>query len=84
MSTLRITAKGQVTLKKDVLNALGVRPGDEVEVEVLGEHRVLLRPARTPTPVMDAFGLLRQFAPAQPVSIEEMNAAIADGWSARQ
>jgi hypothetical protein len=30
MSTLTVTAKGQVTLRKDLLNHLGVRPGEKI------------------------------------------------------
>ena len=30
MTQLTVTAKGQVTLRKDVLEHLGVRPGDNV------------------------------------------------------
>jgi hypothetical protein len=30
MSTLTVTAKGQVTLRKDVLEHLGVHPGEKI------------------------------------------------------
>ena len=33
MSTLTVTAKGQVTLRKDLLQHLGVQPGEKVVVE---------------------------------------------------
>jgi len=33
MTTLTVTAKGQVTLRKDFLRHLGVRPGDKITVE---------------------------------------------------
>lgn len=35
MPTLTVTAKGQVTLKKEVLQHLGVRPGDRIDVDLL-------------------------------------------------
>ncbi|MGO7565492.1 AbrB/MazE/SpoVT family DNA-binding domain-containing protein, partial [Rhizobium johnstonii] len=35
MATLTLTAKGQVTLKKEVLQHLGVRPGDKIYVDLL-------------------------------------------------
>ncbi|MGO8127030.1 AbrB/MazE/SpoVT family DNA-binding domain-containing protein, partial [Rhizobium ruizarguesonis] len=35
MATLTVTAKGQVTLKKEVLQHLGVRPGDKIYVDLL-------------------------------------------------
>ncbi|TWT05191.1 AbrB/MazE/SpoVT family DNA-binding domain-containing protein [Reyranella sp. CPCC 100927] len=33
MSTLTVSAKGQVTLRKDVLKHLGVQPGEKIIVE---------------------------------------------------
>ncbi|MGO8666304.1 AbrB/MazE/SpoVT family DNA-binding domain-containing protein, partial [Rhizobium ruizarguesonis] len=35
MATLTVTANGQVTLKKEVLQHLGVRPGDKIDVALL-------------------------------------------------
>ncbi|MBC7636782.1 MAG: AbrB/MazE/SpoVT family DNA-binding domain-containing protein, partial [Acetobacteraceae bacterium] len=35
MITLTITAKGQVTLRKDVLAHLGLRPGDKLVIDKL-------------------------------------------------
>ena len=33
--TLTVTAKGQITLRKEVLNHLGVRPGDKLDIDLL-------------------------------------------------
>ena len=35
MSTLTVTAKGQVTLRKDLLKYLGVQPGEKITVDKL-------------------------------------------------
>ena len=35
MRTLTVTAKGQVTLRKDVLEHLDVRPGEKISVDKL-------------------------------------------------
>ena len=35
MTKLSITAKGQVTLRKEVLQHLGLRPGDKVAVDLV-------------------------------------------------
>lgn len=78
--TLTITAKGQVTLKKEVLEHLGLRAGDQVNVNLLGPGRVAL--SRTPTgSIQDVFGSL----PNNGVSlgIDEMNEIIAAGWARR-
>lgn len=34
MAELTVTAKGQITLKKEVLKHLGVKPGDKVDVSL--------------------------------------------------
>jgi len=58
MTALTITARGQVTLHKDVLRHLGVQPGEKITLEKLPDGRVALKPIR-PTGKIDAFlGLL--------------------------
>lgn len=37
LSALTVTAKGQSTLRKEVLRHLGVKPGDKLELELLPE-----------------------------------------------
>lgn len=39
----RVTSKGQITLPKKIRDALGVRPGDDVEFEKRGGQFVLRR-----------------------------------------
>ena len=75
--TLTVTAKGQVTLRKEVLEHLGARPGDRLEVDLLpsGRMQVRAKPARH---ISCVFGLLER--PGQrALTIEEMNEAIAAG-----
>ena len=38
--TLKVTAKGQITLRKEVLEHLGVRPGDRVDADLLKDGRL--------------------------------------------
>jgi hypothetical protein len=35
MTTLTVTARGQVTFRKDVLKHLGIRPGGKIRLELL-------------------------------------------------
>lgn len=58
MLTLTVTAKGQVTLKKELLNHLGVKPGQQIEVEALADGRVLVQAAREGGDIQEAFGVL--------------------------
>jgi len=46
MSTLTVTAKGQVTLRKDVLEHLGVHPGEKISVNKLPNGRIEVTAAR--------------------------------------
>jgi antitoxin PrlF len=45
MATLTVTAKGQITLKQELLRHLKVRPGQKVEVEKVADGRLVVRPA---------------------------------------
>lgn len=77
--TLTVTAKGQITLRKEVLGHLGVRPGDKLDVDLLKEGRLELRPRRG-TSAAAVFGLLAR--PGTPrLSIEDLNEATASGWA---
>ena len=79
MSTLTITAKGQVTLRKDILNHLGVGPGEKIVVDKLPDGKIQVRAAPTGK-IEEAFGMLKR--EGQPTfTIEEINEAIARGWA---
>ncbi|MFN3667747.1 MAG: AbrB/MazE/SpoVT family DNA-binding domain-containing protein [Brevundimonas sp.] len=78
MTTLTITAKGQLTLRKDLLKALGVRPGEKVEVVPTARGGLELLPARPKRPISDLFGILHSPFD-RPLTIEEINEGIAQG-----
>lgn len=83
MTQLTVTAKGQVTLRKDVLEHLGVRPGDKIEVEKLPDGRITVSALRKTGKMSDVFGMLKR--PGQPVlTIEQMNEVIADSWAGKR
>ncbi|PWB80558.1 MAG: transcriptional regulator [Methylocystaceae bacterium] len=83
MSTLTVTAKGQVTLRKDILKHLGVHPGDKIAVDKLPDGRIEVRAARPVGKISDAFDFLkREDGPS--LSIEEMNEIAARGWAGKQ
>ncbi len=77
--TLTVTAKGQITLRKEVLEHLGVRPGDKVDADLLNDGRLQVR-AKRGKPVTTVFGMLAN--PRQPPrSIGDLNEATAAGWA---
>ncbi|PDQ18733.1 transcriptional regulator [Mesorhizobium sanjuanii] len=83
MSTLTITAKGQVTLRKDILKHLGVRPGEKIVVDKLPDGRIEVKAALPSGKILDVFDFLdRKGGPS--LSIEEMNAIATRGWAGKQ
>ena len=77
--TVTVTAKGQVTLRKEVLKHLGAQPGDRLDVELLpsGRIEVLAKPTR---PASSVFGMLNR--PGETVrTIEEIAEAAEAGWA---
>ncbi len=80
MAILTVTARGQVTLRKDVLQHLGIKPGDKIEIDLLPDGRGEFRAAR-PTGTIDGFvGFLRGRT-AKVATVEEINEAAAQGWA---
>jgi AbrB family looped-hinge helix DNA binding protein len=83
MSTLTVTAKGQVTLRKDVLEHLGVHPGDKIVVDKLPDGRIEVKAARRTGKISDVFNFLkRKKGPS--LSIEEINEIAARGWARKR
>jgi bifunctional DNA-binding transcriptional regulator/antitoxin component of YhaV-PrlF toxin-antitoxin module len=79
---LTVTAKGQVTLRKEVLDHLGVAPGDKIAVDLLPSGQAQVRAIRPAASIDGFIGCLEQ--PGTPRhSIDEINQAIAEGWAGR-
>lgn len=78
VTTLTVTAKGQVTLKKDLLEHLGVQPGQKVDVDMLPDGSLKVR-AAPKGKISDIFGMLDNNGVH--LTIEEMNEVIARGWA---
>ncbi|HME27764.1 MAG TPA: AbrB/MazE/SpoVT family DNA-binding domain-containing protein [Acetobacteraceae bacterium] len=81
-TTLKVTAKGQVTLRKELLDHLGVEPGDKIVVDSLPSGRAEARAARPKATIDDFIGCLRR--PGGPtLSIDEINEIAAAGWAGK-
>jgi antitoxin PrlF len=78
-ATLTVTAKGQITLRKEVLQHLGVGPGQKVEVELLPSGRVEVR-AKPKGSIEDFIGCAHRPG-TKPLTIEEINEIAAEGWA---
>jgi AbrB family looped-hinge helix DNA binding protein len=82
--TLTVTAKGQVTLRKDVLEHLGVRPGEKISVDQLPDGRIEVKAVRPTGEISDAFGFLKGKRKGRSLSIDEMNAIVARRWAGKR
>lgn len=82
MTTLTVTARGQVTFRKDVLKHLGIGPGDKITLDLLPNGRAELK-AEKPKGSWDAlYGILKGKGNGARLTIEEINDAIAETGAA--
>jgi antitoxin PrlF len=81
MKILTVTERGQVTFRKDVLQHLGIRPGEKIEWEKQPDGTITLRAAR-PLGKIDSFLGLLAGKSKKVASLDEMNDAASAGWSA--
>ena len=81
VATFLVNAKGGVTLRRDVLEHLGVSAGDKVVISKLPNGTIEVKAARATGRISDVFGLLKTKTKGKSLSIDEMNGVIARGWS---
>lgn len=82
MITLIVTAKGQITLGKDLLRHLGVRPGERIAVERWPDGRIEMRAAPTGD-ISAVFGSLKKKR-GPSLSIEKMTSISARSWAGKR
>ena len=82
MITLTVNAKGQLTLRKDLLKHLGVHPGEKITVNKLPDGRIEVKAARPTGKISDAFGFLKENGPS--LSIEDITKIAARGWAGKR
>lgn len=78
MTALTITTKGQITLRRELLQYLGIAPGQQVEVHKQA-NGVLTLQAKAPQGLEVFAGCLPP--PPKALSVDEINAIIASGWA---
>ena len=80
MATLTITARGQVTFRRDILQHLGIAPGDKLQVEKLPDGRVTLQAAKPSGTIDDFIGFFAGKTD-KVATLEEIEEAIRAGWA---
>jgi antitoxin PrlF len=83
MSRLTVTAKGQVTLRKELLRHLGVAPGQKIEAQELPGGRIEIRAARPTGDISSFIGRLAGKS-KKIATLEEIGAAAASGWAGEE
>ena len=77
MTALTITTKGQITLRRELLQYLGIAPGQQVDVHKQA-NGVLTLQAKAAQGLEAFAGCLPP--PPKALNVEEMNVIIASGW----
>ena len=83
MTTLTVTTRGQVTFRRDVLQHLGVRPVEKIELDKLPDGRIALKAARPSGTIDDFLGLLAGRT-RKVGTLEEINEAAVAGWTGKR
>jgi AbrB family looped-hinge helix DNA binding protein len=83
MSALTVTAKGQVTLRKDLLKHLGVQPGEKIAVDKLPDGRIEIKAARPGGKISDVFNVFKRRG-GRSLSIDEISDVARRGWAGRR
>jgi len=80
LMTLTVTARGQLTLKKEVLQHLGIRPGDEIDLDLLPDASGLIKATRSRADIGGFVGLLAGRS-RKVATVEEITEASATAWA---
>jgi antitoxin PrlF len=78
MAVSTITSKGQITIPKEIRDLLRLQAGHRVEFHFAGQGEVIMRPRNLDFRALK--GMVRHTRKT-PVSVKEMNEAIARGFS---
>ena len=77
MAIVSTTSRGQVTLRKEILQHVGIRPGEKLEIELLPGGEFRGRAVRKTGKIEDIFGMLAGKTNVK-LTIEEMDEAIGE------
>ena len=80
MATLTVTAKGQITLKQELLRHLNVTPGEKVAVEKLPDGRLVVSPSKPTGSINDFIGSLAKKDGIK-LTIEEIKEITERAWA---
>jgi hypothetical protein len=80
MAELTVTARGQVTFRKDVLRHLCVKPGEKIELELLPGGKGMIGVARKTASIENFIGVL-DGKTRKTAAIGDIVKATGRGWA---
>ncbi|SFL88644.1 AbrB/MazE/SpoVT family DNA-binding domain-containing protein [Methylobacterium pseudosasicola] len=82
MPTLTVTARGQVTFRKEILQHLGIKPGGKIRLDLLPDGRAELKADQAKGSWRDLQDFLKDRTNGARLTIDEVNEAIAEAGTA--
>jgi bifunctional DNA-binding transcriptional regulator/antitoxin component of YhaV-PrlF toxin-antitoxin module len=83
MATLTITAKGQITLKQELLRHLNVSPGQKVQVDKLPNGRLVVQPAAQTGSIDNFIGSLERKGGPR-LTIAQIKKITEEAWAGKR
>jgi bifunctional DNA-binding transcriptional regulator/antitoxin component of YhaV-PrlF toxin-antitoxin module len=83
MTTLTITAKGQITLKQELLRHLNVTPGQKVQVDKLPDGRLVVQPVAQTGSITEFSGCLARKGTPK-LTIAQIKKTTEDAWAGKR
>lgn len=83
MAVLTVTARGQVTFRKEVLQHLGIGPGERIELALLPGGQGMLSAAK-PAGTIDGFIGLLAGRTQKVATLDEIKNASARAWAGKK
>jgi bifunctional DNA-binding transcriptional regulator/antitoxin component of YhaV-PrlF toxin-antitoxin module len=80
MAILTVTSRGQVTFRQEVLQHLGIKPGEKIELDLLPGGKAELQATRPTGSIHDFIGLLKGKT-TKVATLEEIDEATQRGWA---
>jgi antitoxin PrlF len=80
MPTLKLTAKSQVTISKDLRQHLGIAPGEKIDVMKAKDGSLKVTRAKPKGSIENFFGILAGKT-KKVATLEEIKRATEDGWA---
>jgi bifunctional DNA-binding transcriptional regulator/antitoxin component of YhaV-PrlF toxin-antitoxin module len=78
MAIVSTTSRGQVTLRKEIFQHVGVKPGEKLEIDLLPGGEFRGRAVRKKGSINDLAGFLKDKSNGVRLTIEEMDEAIGE------